>query len=232
MPSRLVVSLSGVDRTNLDRCARFADELHANGVPVSILARSEVLSGTATWLAERAGKGDCPVLHGFPGSATLPGHEAGLRLIALSAQLEELGLRLSCFATRSAPHSTREALRRFGFRVCADVGAVHDLPGEVSYHGRLLELGRGGRGEQWRRTAAALAIGRAMRRPDALVRLAVDVADLARTGVPGLVRAMVGLAQQQGAEPITLRALGGAAPVRLRRSGTDAPDEAIWSQTA
>lgn len=242
MHSRLVVSLAGVDDTRLDRSAEFAADLHVRGVPLSLLVPpvGGARSATARWLAEHA-PGDCLVLHGFVddtgsrarhsmASVALPAHEAGLRLIAAQAALEGMVLRgADCFVPRRWPASrgTLLALRRAGFRICADSTAVHDLPAVLRHPGRVLRPWLGQRGEPWVCRALVLGAARIARR-GGLLRLTVHAADLERPGVRPAVLDAVDIALHHRAAPTSY--LGLAAPVPARRLAL--ADEALWSQTA
>ena len=212
MRSRLVVSLAGVDDARLDRCAEFAADLHLRGVPLSLLVSPRATgprSATARWFAGHA-PGDCLALHGFTDdtgsrarhSVALPAHEAGLRLVAAQAALEALELRADCFAPRRWPASagTLTALRRAGFRVCADTTAVHDLPAVLRHPGLVLRVGFGTRVEPWVCRALVLGAARGARR-GGLVRLAVHAADLDRPGVRPAVLDAVDIALHHRAEP-------------------------------
>jgi uncharacterized protein len=157
----LIVSISGIHERTLADCMEFAGELDARRTPVSWLlpprprqGRHRPDSTVIDLLRRRSKIGDALVLHGFdhtvaPGArprigpraefAGLPRHEATLRLIAATRIMDELGLRSEVFAPPRwlASTGTVVALRRRGFRVCADHTGVRllDHPGE---HGLLL----------------------------------------------------------------------------------------------
>lgn len=236
MTATLLVSVSGLDSTTLDDCARFADELDTRRVPASWLIRPRPGAGRRHgkapeigWLRSRlkgvglAGAGlftsDALVMHGYDHTATangtswpalpsqlpwvgrrgefasLPGHEAGLRLVAAVRAFDELGLRSDVFAPPRwlVSDGTLGALRRRGFRVCADGSRVRLLrpngssagsarlgggsDGDLVLRGRLLSIGSDTGAEGLRCRGLVVTAARSARRGH-LVRIAVDAADL------------------------------------------------------
>jgi len=155
---RLVVSLSGISARTLDRCIELTDELARRRVPLSVLFAPRV-AGTdravADWVRARCAVGDALLLHGFDHApeprgrgvalgrraefAALPAHEAGLRLTAAMAAMERLGLATTSFAPPRwlASRGTLIALRRKGFRLCAEAAGVRDLRTGIIYKGRV-----------------------------------------------------------------------------------------------
>jgi len=147
----LLVSLSGITPRTLHRCADLAAELDRRKVPLSVLYAARTGGGPVTeWVRTRARAGDSVLLHGYDHTvtpthrtvylgkkaefATLPAHEARLRLIAAKAALDNTGLTVDGFAPPRwiASTGTLQALAEHGFRLCADLGAVRDLvTGEV-----------------------------------------------------------------------------------------------------
>ncbi|WP_073479544.1 DUF2334 domain-containing protein [Streptoalloteichus hindustanus] len=231
MPTRLVVSLSGIAGRTVRRCAELAADLDRRAVPLSLLLTPRPAHGDRTdpgspalrWVRLRQSVGDALVLHGFahpdrsdggwvPGArlwrrgefAALPTHEAGLRLLAARAALERLELSTDCFAPPRwlASPGTRAALRRHGFAVCAEATAVHDLRSGAVHRARVHGVGRGDVAEPWWCWALVLGVARAARR-GGLVRLGVDAADLARPGPRQAVLDAVDIALHHGAEPTT-----------------------------
>ncbi|HYJ54361.1 MAG TPA: DUF2334 domain-containing protein, partial [Mycobacterium sp.] len=109
MAGQLIVSISGVSDRTLADVAAFRAQLDERGVPASFLVAPRLAGGyrldrdatTVDWLLERRVHGDAIVLHGFDEAATkarrgefatLPAHEANLRLMAADRILEHLGL--------------------------------------------------------------------------------------------------------------------------------------------
>jgi predicted deacetylase len=205
--ARLLVSLSGITPRTLHRCAGLAAELGRRRVPLSVLYAARTGDGPVTeWVRTRARGGDSVLLHGYDHVvtpthravrlgkkaefATLPAHEARLRLIAARAALDAAGLAVDGFAPPRwiASQGTLQALAEHGFRLCADLGAVRDLvTGEVR-RARVQEFSsQSHRTETVRCFALVLASARAAKR-GGLVRLGVDAADLTR---PGLRQALL-----------------------------------------
>jgi predicted deacetylase len=205
--ARLLVSLSGITPRTLHRCADLAAELDRRRVPLSLLYAARTGEGPVTeWVRARARAGDSVLLHGYDHTvtpthrtvylgkkaefATLPAHEARLRLIAAKAALDTAGLSVDGFAPPRwiASQGTLQALAEHGFRLCADLGAVRDLvTGEVR-RARVSEFtSQSHRTETVRCFALVLAAARSARR-GGLVRLGVEATDLTR---PGLRQALL-----------------------------------------
>ncbi|TVT11965.1 DUF2334 domain-containing protein [Amycolatopsis bartoniae] len=203
----MLVSLSGIGPRTLHRCAELATELDRRKVPLSLLFAPQ-LAGTAAvteWVRTRVRAGDGLLLHGFDHRiapthrahfgrraefAALPAHEARLRLIAAQAAVERAGLAVDGFAPPRwlASHGTLEAVRGQGFRLCADLGAVHDLSTGAVHRSRVHDFAnQPHRTETLRCFALVLASARAAKR-GGLVRLGADAADLTR---PGLRQALL-----------------------------------------
>jgi predicted deacetylase len=216
--ARLVVSLSGIGVRTLHRCVEMADELDVRGVPLSLLftprvAGSPQPSVVVDWVRQRRDQEDALLLHGFDQVpmprrraefASLPAHEAGLRLTAASRSMERLGLPVDGFAHRSTSSGTITVLRRNGFVLCADAAKVQDLRTGAVHKGRLHGLAHGERVEPWSCFALVLGMARAARR-GGLVRLAVDAADLSRPGPRRAILDAVDIATHHGARSITYR---------------------------
>ncbi|MEV6232558.1 DUF2334 domain-containing protein [Saccharopolyspora shandongensis] len=235
MSTPLVVSLSGLGLRVLDQCAEFAAELDRRQVPLSLLIspRPDHLearnpqSPLLHWVAERLARRDAISLHGFarlsPGlrarlapAAQLPAHEAGLRLAAASAVLEQVGLRTNSFIPPRwlASPGTVTALQRRGFSVCADAMAVRDLTTGQVHRARIRMLGPGERAEPWWCRALVLGVERAARRGRP-VRLAMDAAELRKPAARQALLDAVDLALHHGARPVTYASFA-------RRSATPA----------
>ncbi|TNC26204.1 DUF2334 domain-containing protein [Amycolatopsis alkalitolerans] len=198
----MLVSLSGIGPRTLHRCAELAAELDRRKVPLSLLFAPQ-LAGTPAvteWVRTRVRRGDGLLLHGYDHRiapahrphlgrkaefAALPAHEARLRLIAAQAAFDRAGLTADGFAPPRwlASRGTLEALRGQGFRLCADVGAIHDLETGAVHRARVQDFANHNqRTETVRCFALVLASARAARR-GGLVRLGIDAMDLTRPGL-------------------------------------------------
>ncbi|TVT18507.1 DUF2334 domain-containing protein [Amycolatopsis acidiphila] len=203
----MLVSLSGIGPRTLHRCADLAAELDRRKVPLSLLFAPQ-LAGTPAvteWVRTRTRLGNGLLLHGFDHRvgpahrthfgrkaefAALPAHEARLRLIAAQAAFDRAGLVADGFAPPRwlASRGTLEALRGQGFRLCADLAAVHDLDTGTVHRARVQDFAsQPNRTETVRCFALVLASARAAKR-GGLVRLGMDAADLVR---PGLRQALL-----------------------------------------
>ncbi|MEC3977056.1 DUF2334 domain-containing protein [Amycolatopsis sp. H20-H5] len=200
--AKLLVSLSGLTARTLHRCADLAAELDRRQVPLSVLYAARTGEGAVTqWVRGRAAGGDSVLLHGYDHRitpthrtvhlgkkaefATLPAHEARLRLIAAKAALDTTGLAVDGFAPPRwlASPGTLQALREHGFTLCADLVSVRDLTTGEIHRARVQEFAsQSQRTETVRCFALVLAAARAARR-GGLVRLGVDAADLIRPGL-------------------------------------------------
>ncbi|GAA2815156.1 DUF2334 domain-containing protein [Saccharopolyspora taberi] len=239
----LVVSLSGLDHRALDQCADFAAEMDRRRVPMSLLfaPRQQPDPQLLDWIRDRQRGQDTVELHGFgrgesakrvfsrlarpaatlrgSESATIPAHEAGLRLLPALATLDRIGLRTGTFVPPrwfSSP-GTLTALRRQGFEVCADALAIRELSTGQVHRARVHALGSSARAEPWWCRALVLGVARAARR-GRLIRIAVDAAELPRSGPRQAVLDAVDLALHHGAVPTTYGAYAG--PVRIPRPRT------------
>ncbi|HEY6425253.1 MAG TPA: DUF2334 domain-containing protein, partial [Pseudonocardiaceae bacterium] len=235
MPTELVVSLSGIRGATLDDCAELTADMDARKVPMSLLVVPRSPGGGAVlqWIRGRGNQGDAVMLHGYDHTldpigcwgthtvarlgrraefATLPAHEAGLRLRAANILLERLDLRTDAFVPPRwlASAGTLQALRTHGYRVCADATTVRDLRADRVHRGRLLGFGlvQGERAEPWWCRALVLGAGRAARR-GGLVRIAVDATDLTRSGRRSALLDAVDIALHHRARPSTYPALAG-----------------------
>ena len=232
MTVRLVVSLSGINTESLGDAQAFAAELDERDVPLSLLvapARRGVSRPALAWVRERVADGDALVLHGLGGGpagrppwrsaecAVLPAHEAGLKMLAVRATMEHLGLDTKCFAAPGwlTSHGVLTALRRHGFRQCAELHGVRDLDTDVVTAGRVIGFACHPRVEPWWCMAGVMQAARLARRGD-LVRLAVSAADVARPGVRQAVLDAVDIALHHGAQGTTYPGLI-EPPVRQRR---------------
>lgn len=229
---------------SLARADRFAAELDARGVPLSQLLRPRgpdgpVAEGSALarWMHERRAAGDAVVLHGYDHTAdpigswqpsalarvgrraefaTLPRHEAGLRLTAARRTLTALGLRTDLFVPPRwlASPGTAEALHEQGFGVLADEAGVRLLRAGTVLRSRVLGFRASGErrpladdgwaAEAWRCRVLEAEVARTARR-GALVRINVRSKDLKRTPRRDAVLAAVDAALALGAVPDTYR---------------------------
>ncbi|HWE88838.1 MAG TPA: DUF2334 domain-containing protein [Pseudonocardiaceae bacterium] len=226
MTACLVVSLSGITADSLDEADRFAGELAERGVPLSLLVPPRRRAGSRAaldWIADRTARGDALVLHGLgDGSAgrlrwrgaecaVLPAHEAGLKMLAARVTLEHLGLATECFAPPGwlASRGLLTALRRHGFRLCAELHGVRDLDTDEVTGGRVFGFACHPRVEPWWCLAGVLQAARLARR-GGLLRLSVPAGDLARSGVRQAVLDAVDIGLHHDARPTTYRELAGA----------------------
>jgi uncharacterized protein len=197
---QLIVSVSGISDRTLTEVDAFCDLLDARGVPASFLVAPRIKGGyrldsdapTVEWLAGRREHGDAIVLHGFDEAATkkrrgefatLPAHEANLRLMAADRVLEHLGLRTRLFAAPgwTVSQGTVTALPRNGFRLLAGLSGITDLVRQTMVRARVLGIGEGFLSEPWWCRTLVLSAERTARR-DGIVRVAVHARHLRRPG--------------------------------------------------
>jgi predicted deacetylase len=216
---KLIVSVSGIRERTLDDVAEFCEQMDARSVPVSLLVAPRLKGGyrldhdpiTVEWLTGRRAAGDAILLNGYDDAATkkrrgefatLPAHEANLRLTAADRVLEHLGLRTRLFAPPrwTASPGTVAVLPRNGFRLLADLHEITDLVRQTTVRARVLGIGEGFLSEPWWCRMLVLSAERVARR-DGVVRVAVAASHLRK---PGPLQAMldaVDLARLQGCEP-------------------------------
>ena len=188
-------------------------------VPVSLLVAPRLKGGyrldqdpvTVEWLTGRRAVGDAILLNGYDDAATkkrrgefatLPAHEANLRLMAADRVLEHLGLRTRLFAAPrwTASPGTVTVLPRNGFRLLADLHEITDLVRQTTVRARVLGIGEGFLSEPWWCRMLVLSAERVARR-DGVVRVAVAASHLRK---PGPLQAMldsVDLGLLHGCEP-------------------------------
>ncbi len=118
--------------------------------------------------------------------------------------MDRLGLATTGFAPPRwlASPGTLIALRRKGFKLCADLVGVRDLRIGRTVRARVQGFGFGDRTEPWWCFALVMGAARTARR-GGLVRLAVDTADLTRSGPRKALLDAVDIALHHGARPIT-----------------------------
>lgn len=194
------MSISGISDRTLGEVAEFRSALDVRGVPVSFLVAPRLKGGyrldrdaaTVDWLIDRRRRGDAVVLHGFDEAATtarrgefatLPAHEANLRLMAADRIMEHLDLRTRIFAAPgwNVSPGALKVLPRNGFRVLAGLAGIVDLVGGHTVRARVLGIGGGFLAEPWWCRTLVLAAERTARR-GGTVRLAVSARQLGRPG--------------------------------------------------
>ena len=215
----MIVSVSGICERTLDDVAEFCDKMEARAVPVSLLVAPRLKGGyrldrdpsTVEWLAGRRSAGDAILLNGYDDAATkqrrgefatLPAHEANLRLMAADRVLEHLGLRTRLFAPPrwTVSPGTITALPHNGFRLLADLHGITDLVRKTTVRARVLGIGEGFLAEPWWCRMLVLSAERVARR-DGIMRVAVAARHLRK---PGPLQAMldaVDLALLQACQP-------------------------------
>ena len=219
MPGQLIVSVSGINDRTADDIDGFCAQLEGRGVPVSLLVAPRLGGGyrlhadtaTADWLRGRRDRGDAVVLHGYdqaatkkrrPEFATLPAHEANLRLMAADRVLEHAGLRTRLFAAPgwTASSGTVAALPRNGFRLLAGMDGVTDLIRQATVRARVVGIGGGFIAEPWWCRTLVLSAERTARR-GGIVRLAITAKQLRRSGPRQAILDAVDLALMHRATP-------------------------------
>lgn len=217
MNAELLVSVSGVREVTRDAAIGFAEEMDQRGVRLSLLVAPRLKGGyrltddptTQTWLRGRRGRGDAVVLHGYDQAATkrrraefatLPRHEALLRLTAADRTMEQVGLRTRLFAAPrwDVSAGATAALPELGFRLSLGLTGIHDLERNSVQKARVYGIGEGFRAEPWWCRALVLGAARTARRGGVL-RLAVSAAQLGRPGPRQAMLDAVDLALYHGA---------------------------------
>lgn len=224
--ARLMVSLSGINAWTLDRATDLSKELSSRGVPFTMLLAPRIAGAdqpgvVLSWVRQQQTAGNALLQHGYDPAdtrtrtirrraefASLPAHEAKLRLTASATTMERLNLTTDAFAPPRwiASPGTLLALRHKAFTLCADMMGIRDLrTGEV-HRGRVQAVGHGERTEPWWCFALVMGAARAARKGH-LIRLAVDTSDLARSGPRQALLDAVDIALHHGAAAITYPAL-------------------------
>ncbi|KRE26562.1 deacetylase [Mycobacterium sp. Soil538] len=219
MAGQLIVSISGISDRTINDVATFRNRLQDRGVPASFLVAPRIKGGyrldrdpaTVGWLTEQRAHGDAIVLHGFDEAATkarrgefatLPAHEANLRLMAADRVLEHLGLRTRLFAAPgwNVSQGALTALPRNGFRLMAGLSGITDLVRRQTVRTRVLGIGEGFLTEPWWCRTVVLSAERTARR-DGIVRVAVAARHLRRPGPRQALLDAADLALMHGCEP-------------------------------
>ncbi|WP_232660824.1 DUF2334 domain-containing protein [Pseudonocardia sp. TRM90224] len=225
----------------------FVEALGMRGVPVTHLLRPRTAGGPlregsplVQWIHGRRAGGDTIALHGFDHTtdpignghspaparvgrraefATLPRHEAGLRLTAARRALSAVGLRTDVFVPPRwlASAGTVEALVEQGFGVVADENMVRYLSGPHAgtvVRARVLGFRASGErrpvaddrraAESWRARVLLAEVNRTARR-GGLVRINVRAKDLRRQVRVDAALAAIDAALVLGAVPDTYR---------------------------
>lgn len=220
---QLIVSVSGICERTCADVAGFCAQMDARAVPVSLLVaprlkrdyRLDADLRTVEWLAGRRAGGDAIVLHGYDEAATkkrrsefatLPAHEANLRLLGADRVLDHVGLRTRSFAAPgwTVSQGTVTVLPRNGFRLLADLHGITDLVKHTTVRARVLGIGEGFLTEPWWCRMLVRAAERTARR-GGVVRVAVEAGQLRK---PGRLQAMldaVDLALLHGCTPNVYR---------------------------
>jgi predicted deacetylase len=223
MAAKLIVSVSGIRDRTAASVAEFSTLLDARHVPISFMVAPRLDGGyrllddapTAEWLRARKEHGDAIVMHGFdaaatkkrrPEFATLPAHEANLRLMAADRALEQAGLRTRLFAPPGwlASDGTLDALPRNGFRLLADWSGITDLMRQSTVRARVVGIGAGFLTESWWCRTLVLSAERIARR-GGIVRIAVSAKQLSRSGPFQAMLDATDLALMHGATPTVYR---------------------------
>jgi predicted deacetylase len=216
---QLIVSIAHISERTLPDVASFCADLDARNVPPSFLVAPRLKGGyrldrdepTVSWLAERRADGAAIVLHGFDEAATkqrrsefatLPAHEANLRLMGADRVLEHLGLRTRLFAAPgwTVSQGTATALPRNGFRLIAGLAGITDLVRQTTVRARVVGIGAGFLTEPWWCRTLVLTADRTARR-GGMVRLAVSAKQLHRPGPRQAVLDAVDLALMHRCTP-------------------------------
>ena len=217
------MSVSGISDRTLGEVDEFARALEGRGVPLSLLVAPRLKDGyrlesdprTITWLTHRRAGGDAVVLHGFDAAATkklrgefatLPAHEANLRLMGADRVLEHVGLRTRLFAAPgwTVSAGTAFALPRNGFRLLVDLHGVTDLVTGATSRARVVGIGEGFVTEPWWCRTLVLSADRTARR-GGVVRLAVTAKQLRKVGPRQAMLDAVDLALMYGCTPTVYR---------------------------
>lgn len=223
MAGQLIVSVSGVRDRTLSDIDDFCTRLDGRGVPVSLMVAPRLKDGyrletdpvTLDWMRARRSAGAALVLHGFDEAATkkrrgefasLPEHEANLRLTGADRVLEHVGLRTRLFAAPGWTVSlgTVAALPRNGFRLLADLHGITDLVTGDTVRARVLGIGEGFLTEPWWCRTLVLSAERTARR-GGIVRVAVSARQLRKSATQQAMLDSVDLALMHGCRPTVYR---------------------------
>lgn len=219
MAGQLIVSISGIGERTIAEVEAFRGQLAQRHVPASFLVAPRLKGGyhlsrdreTVDWLVQQRIQGDAIVLHGYDEAATkkrkgefasLPAHEANLRLMGADRVLEHLGLRTRLFAAPgwNVSPGVVTMLPHNGFRLLAGLDGITDLVQQSTVRARVLGIGEGFLTEPWWCRALVLAAERTARR-SGIVRIAVAAPQLRRSGPRQAVLDAVDLALMHRCTP-------------------------------
>lgn len=219
MTGQLIVSVSGIGEQTCADAQAFCAQLDARAVPVSLLVAPRLGAGyrlerdphTVDWLARRRSDGAAIVLHGFDEAATkkrrgefatLPAHEANLRLLGADRVLEHLGLRTRLFAAPgwTVSPGTVMALPRNGFRLLAGLHTITDLVLDRSVRARVVGVGAGFLTAPWW-CRMVVATSERIAHRGGVVRLSVAARQLREPGVVAAMLDAVDTALGHGCRP-------------------------------
>lgn len=217
------MSVSGISDRTLGEVEDFARALDSRAVPLSLLVAPRLKDGyrlesdarTVGWLTGRRAGGDAVVLHGFDAAATkkrrgefatLPAHEANLRLMGADRVLEHVGLRTRLFAAPgwTVSSGTTLTLPRNGFRLLVDLHGITDLVTGTTTRARVVGIGEGFVTEPWWCRTLVLSAERTARR-GGNVRLAVTAKQLRKAGPRQAMFDAIDLALMHGCAPAVYR---------------------------
>lgn len=219
MTGQLIVSVSGIGERTCADAEAFCAQLDARAVPVSLLVAPRLGADyrldrdprTVDWLMRRRADGAAIVLHGFDEAATkrrrgefatLPAHEANLRLLGADRVLEHLGLRTRLFAAPgwNVSPGTVRVLPRNGFRLLAGLHTVTDLMLDRTVRARVIGVGAGFlSAPRWCRMVVATS--ERIARRGGVVRLSVSARQLSEPGVVAAMLDAVDAAVGHGCRP-------------------------------
>jgi predicted deacetylase len=219
MTGQLIVSISGIGKRTCADAEAFCAQLDARVVPVSLLVAPRLGADyrldrdprTVDWLVHRRADGAAIVLHGFDEAATkkrrgefatLPAHEANLRLLGADRVLEHLGLRTRLFAAPgwTVSPGTVRVLPGNGFRLLAGLHTVTDLVTDRTVRARVVGVGAGFLAAPWW-CRMVVATSERIARRGGVVRLSVSARQLSEPGVVAAMLDAVDAALGHGCRP-------------------------------
>ncbi|WP_151529789.1 MULTISPECIES: DUF2334 domain-containing protein [Corynebacterium] len=223
MHSTLLVSLTSVFASTIDDAAAFVERCQCRDLPVSILVAPRIEEwrlkrdrAAQEWLRDCAEQGHSLVLNGFDASvqgrrtefATLPAHEARLRLRGALRLMDDVGFELDLFAPPRWRMSTGtlQVLPELGFRGGASTKGIYDFQTGDFVRTRNLSVGEGYGSVSWWRSSIVKAARRGAARGNT-VRLSISARSLAKPGAERDFFHAIDAATGYGAEPHTYRSI-------------------------